>query len=153
MTTGRGGDAVGAVEVRAIPPDLARDLRHEVLRPHQAPRTILYPGEDAADALTVGAFLDGAIVGVATVHPDPDVVDAFRLRGMAVTASLRDRGIGSRLLVGCIEHCTAVGAARLWCNARTPAIRFYERHGFAVVSDEWAEPDIGPHVRMERPLR
>ena len=37
-------------------------------------------------------------------------------------------------------------------NARTPAVRFYERHGFAVVSEEWDEPDIGPHVRMERPV-
>lgn len=153
MTTGRGGDADGTIDVRPIAPDLARDLRHEVLRPHQAPRTILYPGEDASDALTVGAFLDGAIVGVATVHPDPEASDAFRLRGMAVTADLRDRGIGSALLVRCIDHCASLGAALLWCNARTPAIRFYGRHGFAVVSDEWDEPDIGPHVRMERPLR
>lgn len=138
------------VEVRAIAPDLSRPLRHEVLRPHQPPRDIVYPGEDAPSALTVGGFLGERLVGVATVHPDPERSGAFRLRGMAVVADLRDRGIGSLLLVRCIEHVAATGALLLWCNARTPAVRFYERHGFAVVSEEWEEPDIGPHVRMER---
>mgnify|MGYP003336737075 FL=1 len=140
------------LEVRVIAPEDSRPLRHEVLRPHQPARDIVYPGEDAATACTVGAFLGERLVGVATVHPDPDRADAFRLRGMAVAADARDHGIGSQLLVRCIDHVASVGATSLWCNARTPAVRFYERHGFAVVSEEWDEPDIGPHVRMERPV-
>ena len=64
----------------------------------QPPRDIVYPGEDAPSALTVGGFLGERLVGVATVHPDPERSAAFRLRGMAVVADLRDRGIGSLLL-------------------------------------------------------
>lgn len=141
-----------SVAIRAIAAAEARGLRHDVLRPHQPAREIVYPGEDAPDALTVGAFLGDRLVGVATVHPDPERRDAFRLRGMAVAADVRDRGVGSALLVRCIDHLGASDVALLWCNARTPAVRFYERHGFAVVSEPWEEPHIGPHVRMERTL-
>ena len=44
----------------------------------------------------------------------------------------------------------AEGGELVWCNARTPARRFYERAGFVAHGDEWDEPEIGPHVAMSR---
>ena len=48
-----------------------------------------------------------------------------------------------------IAHARAHGAARIWCNARVPAKRLYERGGFVCVSAVFELPRIGPHVVME----
>jgi predicted GNAT family N-acyltransferase len=42
------------------------------------------------------------------------------------------------------------GGGLVWCHARTPARRFYERAGFTAVGAEWVEPPIGPHITMWR---
>jgi len=42
------------------------------------------------------------------------------------------------------------GGGLLWCNARVPAVAFYERAGFEVRGEPWDEPHIGPHVAMLR---
>src|SRR3712207_9554278 len=55
------------------------------------------------------------------------------------------RSIGGMLLSRCIEHARAAGGSRFWCNGRTSARRFYERHGLRAVGDEFLSPDTGPH--------
>jgi hypothetical protein len=41
----------------------------------------------------------------------------------------------------------------VWLNGRTPAKRFYERHGFLARGDVFDVPEIGPHVEFRRSLR
>jgi GNAT superfamily N-acetyltransferase len=124
-----------------------RPLRHEVLRPHQPPDTIVYDREDDPDTLHLGAFEGDALVATGTIHPDGGGV--FRIRGMAVRHGRRGAGIGTAILDGLLAHARSRGGSLVWCNARTPARGFYGRAGFAVVGEEWDEPEIGPHVRME----
>lgn len=133
--------------VRAIPAEATRALRHEVLRPHQAPATIVYEHEDHPDTLHLGAFAGEEVVGTGTIHPDGDGV--FRIRGMAVRDGLRGGGIGGSILEGLVAHARSRGASLVWCNARTPARTLYARVGFVAVGAVWEEPHIGPHVRME----
>ncbi|MFM7719321.1 MAG: GNAT family N-acetyltransferase [Actinomycetota bacterium] len=144
------GPRRAAFAVRAVDAAATRPLRHEVLRPHQAVETIVYDAEDDPATLHLGAFVDGALVGIATIHPDGE--RTFRVRGMAVRDGSRGDGIGSALLDGLLAHADDRGATLVWCNARMTARRFYERRGFVAVSDEWEEPSMGPHVRMERRL-
>jgi predicted GNAT family N-acyltransferase len=40
----------------------------------------------------------------------------------------------------------------LWCNARTPAVRFYQKQGWTPVGEEFDVPLAGPHVRMFKRL-
>jgi predicted GNAT family N-acyltransferase len=54
------------------------------------------------------------------------------------------------VLEALIEHAATQGAARVWCNARVPAISLYARAGFEVESEEFEIPGIGPHVVMAR---
>jgi hypothetical protein len=49
-----------------------------------------------------------------------------------------------------VDHVAERGGGLLWCNARVPARRFYERARFSVVGDEWEEPNTGPHLTMWR---
>lgn len=134
-------------EVRPIPAGATRALRHEVLRPHQPPSTIVYEHEEHPATLHLGAFAGEELVGIGTIHPDGDGV--FRIRGMAVRDGRRGEGIGAAVLEGLVAHARSRSASLVWCNARTPARSFYARAGFVAIGEVWDEPQLGPHVRME----
>lgn len=140
--------------IRPIPAAQTRPLRQRVLRPHQPPEAMVYPGDDAADTLHLGAFVDGALVGIASLYrePPPGEVDpgAWRLRGMAVTPEAQGGGHGRALLEACLVHARRQGGTRVWCNARTTASGFYTRLGFLVQGDVFELPGIGPHHLMSR---
>jgi len=51
-----------------------------------------------------------------------------------------------------LDHARESGATRVWARVRIPARRLYERGGYAVVSDEFELPAIGPHVLMSQDL-
>jgi ribosomal protein S18 acetylase RimI-like enzyme len=71
---------------------------------------------------------------------------------MATAPEQRGRGIGAAILDALVEHARSQGATRVWCNARTPALRLYERAGFERESGEFEIPGIGPHFVMARRL-
>jgi len=144
------------VRVETVAPEVTAPLRQRVLRPHQRPDEAVLPGERDPDAVHLAArTADGAVVGTAVLvrepfEPMPDRADAWRLRGMATDERLRGRGIGERVLRQAVDHVAGHGGGLLWCHARTPARRFYERAGFTAVGAEWVEPHIGPHIAMWR---
>jgi GNAT superfamily N-acetyltransferase len=138
-------------------------LRQHVLRPHQTLADMVYPGDDDP---TTGHFAaidddgdDDTVIGIVTVsrQPPPTPVgehrpagDWWRLRGMATAEGHRGQGVGSALMAAAVAHVAAQGGKGLWCNARLPALAFYQRAGFVTVGEPWDEPDIGPHVVMWR---
>lgn len=142
--------------LRSISATQTWELRHRLLRPNQARAASEYAGDAGASTLHVGAFAGGTLVGIASVFPEAapgeDDRTAWRLRGMATVPAVRGRGHGSAMLQACIGHVARQGGTRLWCNARTPAVGFYTRHGFARRGEEFEIPPIGSHVLMERPV-
>jgi GNAT superfamily N-acetyltransferase len=144
------------LEIRPAPMDAVRRLRHLVLRPHQAPEELVFEHDLDPDALHLGAFDDGDPVAVATISREPppgeDDPTAWRVRGMATLETHRDRGIGGELLERCVRHARERGGALVWLNGRTPAARFYERHGFVARGDVFDVPTIGPHLEFRRSL-
>ncbi len=140
------------IELRAV-----RQLRHDLLRPHQEPSEIVFEGDEAHDTLHVGAFDEDTLVGVASVIREappwaPHDERAWRLRGMATGPEVRGRGYGGALLERCLEHALEHGGDLAWCTARVPAAGFYRRFGFETVGDVYEAPAIGPHVHMRRAL-
>jgi GNAT superfamily N-acetyltransferase len=137
------------MHIRAILVDEARILRHAVLRPNLPPEESVFPGDDDPTSLHLGAFEGDELVGIATLIQDPCPIDGrdddWRLRGMATAQKVRNRGIGGALLARCIAHAREAGASRFWCNGRSDARRFYERHGLRVVGEEFVSPHTGPH--------
>jgi hypothetical protein len=41
----------------------------------------------------------------------------------------------------------------LWCNARLPAVGFYEKQGWITISDTFEIPTAGPHRKMKKEIR
>ena len=122
-------------------------LRHAVLRPGRPLATAHFDGDDAPDTLHLAAWLNGAVVGCASLMRRPWRDEpAWQLRGMATRADLARRGIGAAVLAAAEQ----AAAPLLWCNARLAAVPFYARCGWTVVSEEFDVPDVGPHPEMVR---
>lgn len=138
--------------IRSVPASQTHPLRHALLRPDQTRDQLCYPGDSAARTLHTGAFAEGELIGVASVYQDPDgdPPGTWRLRGMATEPAVRGEGYGRGLLKACLGHVARLDGSLVWCNARSHAVGFYARHGFATRGDEFDLPGIGPHYRMER---
>jgi GNAT superfamily N-acetyltransferase len=139
------------VQVEQVPPGMTAALRRRVLRPHQTVAQLI--AETTPGTIAFAAFSGGAVVGSALLseEPLPDLDRAgWRLRGMATAPEVQGNGVGGAVLDAAIDYVRTAGGNVLWCNARTPARRFYERHGFQTIGDPWTDPAIGPHIRMWR---
>jgi len=148
---------IAPIVIRPIDAATARPLRQKVLRPHQAADALVYPRDDAPGAVHIGAFLEGRLVGIASLAPEPFALmpgepASYRLRGMATEPDLRSHGIGGAVLEAGLSKARDLGARLVWCNARVPAEPFYLRHAFQREGDVFALPEIGPHVVMWRRL-
>jgi GNAT superfamily N-acetyltransferase len=128
-------------------------LRRDVLRAGLPEDAARFAGDDAPDTIHVGAFTspDNRNVCCATGNLNEwEGQPAWQLRGMAVAPDLQRRGVGQLTLAKLVELARAArpDVRCFWCNARVPAIPFYERQGWRVVSEEFAVPTAGPHVKM-----
>lgn len=92
---------------------------------------------DAAFASEIAAGVEfsgfedlGALIGVMGIQP---VRDAFLIRHAYVRSAHQNRGIGAQLLRSLIDSATGPLLVGTWADA-VWAIRFYQRHGFRLVS-------------------
>lgn len=146
-------------DIRRISAAETQPLRHQVLRPHQSLADTVYAGDDHALSWHGGCFIDGQLMGVASIYPeapaDRDLGHAhvWRLRGMAMASEIRGQGQGAGLLDAAVHHARDHGGEMLWCHARTPATGFYQRQGWVGMGEPYEVPGIGPHLFMTRRLK
>ncbi len=76
-------------------------------------------------------------------------MDGSEIKHLYVESFFRGQGIGGALLEQAVQ---ARGASWLWALEKNPdAIRFYERHGFALTGERVLEEDTEEYLlRMER---
>jgi GNAT superfamily N-acetyltransferase len=144
--------------IREISAEETITIRLPVLRAGMSRESAVFPGDTDATTRHFGAFTAGRLVGVASIYiarlpEQPQVSDAWQLRGMATLPEAQRHGFGSALIRACLGAAYERGGEILWCNARTPARGFYLMHGFVVIGTEFEIPTAGPHVRMCRSLR
>ena len=145
---------VSDIPVRPISAAETRPLRHAVLRPGQSFEQTVYSRDDHPETLHLGAFDGDRLVAIASLYrearPNRPSRAAWRLRGMATDPEQRGRGFATVVLDASVAHVAAEGGGELWCNARIPALGFYQRCGFEVEGDEFDIDGIGPHVVVTR---
>ena len=125
------------------------ELRFRVLRVGMPRGSEHYPDVDN-DIRTrfLCAYVGEQMVGCATLQVDSREGCKYRIRGMAVDADFRNRGIGSDI-VKSLQRKTKKEGSGIWCNARIRAVPMYARCGFDIVSDIFEIENIGPHYDME----
>jgi GNAT superfamily N-acetyltransferase len=144
------------LELRRASLDEIVALRHAVLRSGLPLDTARFDGDDEPATRHFAAFgtsTGEAVACVSCMRRPRDGADAWQVRGMATRADLAGRGIGHALLAFALDALRAEGGPRLlWCNARVPALRFWEREGWAVASGVIDIPGVGPHRVLRRTL-
>jgi predicted GNAT family N-acyltransferase len=140
------------VSVDEVPAELTYALRQAILRP--GGQDVVWAGDEDASTLHLAARTpEGRIVGVVRFSPAPcpwrpDARSPWQLRGMATEPEVRGAGAGRALVDDGLRRMAERGADLVWCHARVSAAGFYERMGFAVVTEPYEKPPIGPHVGM-----
>ena len=141
-----------SIVVEQVPIWLVLPLRQRVLRPHQRIVEVGFPGDEIGTHFA--AFDETSmVVGVVSLIPnrsDPNALISWRLRGMATTPERQGSGVGRLLMEAVLFFTPQLDPGGIWCAARIAAVGFYERFGFVTVGAPYVEPDIGPHIRMER---
>jgi ribosomal protein S18 acetylase RimI-like enzyme len=124
-------------------------LRREVLR---RPLGMDFTAEQLA--AESGQFHLGAWDGARLVGCLALVVEGSeaRMRQVAVAPDAQGRGIGRLLAVECEAEAVRRGASRMTLHARQTAVAFYERLGYAVEGEAFAEVGL-PHRSMTKALR
>lgn len=132
------------------------DVRHAVLRQGLPRRAAVFEGDDAPTSRHYAALVDGVAVCCATLHAVPwEGEPAWQLRGMASAPEFRGKGVGRELMALIESDLLSGGPAvprLLWCNARVPALGFYQGLGWRIASEEFEIPTAGPHFRMLKRL-
>ena len=151
-------DAKNGIAICRVSIDVIIDLRYRMLRAGLPKEMANFPGDDEASTWHIGLFHpydDGASVPVVTCASfmlnSYKEQPAWQLRGMCTDTAHQSKGFGGRLL-SCAEAAILKNSpVRLfWCNARVPAIPFYQRQGWAVDSGVFDIPTAGPHRKLFR---
>ena len=134
-------------------------LRQALLRPNRSVAESVYPGDNDVSTFHVGVFdVDAtlpAAIATLLLQDDPrcPAQPTWRLRGMAVDARRQRTGFGSAALQFAEKTARQREGAAIWCNARQPAVAFYQRHGYEPIGEIFTLPNIGPHFFCCKTLR
>lgn len=94
--------------------------------------------------------LQGCVIGVGRITPVSSYV--MRIRYMGVEERYRHQGVGRMILNKLLEYAKQNNAQSCWLNARSDAVKFYQKNEFEIVCS--IETDLPvPHYRMEIKLR
>ena len=153
----RGMSAQTPLTVHRISAAETRPLRSAILRPTSPPESCIFPGDDAPVSYHAGAFFGADVGGVVTLLHQPapfaaelglQALDAWQLRGMAVSAHARRTGCGRALVQALLAYAAGQGAGLVWCYARTAVQPFYAALGFQPHGAIFDVPVSGPHILM-----
>ena len=137
--------------VKFIPFELTLPLRSKILRNGIPKEDCIFPTDQIEGAFHLGCYIDNEIVTIASFFPKhyQDRKElGYQLRGMATDTSFVGKGYGKELLEFAINYIKNTNAQYIWCNARTSAVKFYEKLNFHTVSSEFEVAGIGPHYEM-----
>jgi ribosomal protein S18 acetylase RimI-like enzyme len=150
-------DRKTAVSASPVAPESAADwenyfdLRWRVLRAAwDQPRGSEKDDRDAESQHLMILGLDSRALAVGRLHFNTSA--EAQIRFMAVDPQAQGRGLGSTILEEFECRARAAGATSIVLNARAPAQRFYERHGFVVVGPAETLFQNLKHARMGKYL-
>ena len=129
----------GDLRIERVAASLILPLRERILSTPGSPIRA-FSGDNASTSRHWAAISDGLIIGCVSVIQKR----GWALRGMAVCAEHRLRGLGASMLR--VVH-QAVDQP-MWCNSRLEAVPFYERQGWTTQGPVFIMDNQLPHQRM-----
>lgn len=123
-------------------------IRTQVFVDEQAIPAELERDENDGRAVHFVVLCDGMVVGTVRLVSNGGSATVGRL---AVTARVRGRGIGRKLMDHAEAEATSLGVAEIALHAQMSVVGFYERLGYVKEGDAFVEVGI-PHVLMRKRL-
>ncbi len=120
-----------ADDVRAIAA-LRAPMEGEVLLHHD-----LVALFERVQEFMVAVDSEGRVVGAGGLHIMWE--DLAEIRSLIVDSSVRGRGVGNLLVSALVEKARGLGIKRIFCL--TFEVSFFEKHGFATISDVPVDED------------
>ncbi|RZK57701.1 MAG: GNAT family N-acetyltransferase [Pedobacter sp.] len=111
----------------------------------------VFPTDKVGGAFHLAFYVDDEIATIASFFPKnyKDRAElGYQLRGMATDTPFLGKGYGKQLVEFAVAYIKKTNAQYIWCNARTSAVKFYEKLGFELVSEEFEIAGVGPHYEM-----
>ncbi|TKC08201.1 GNAT family N-acetyltransferase [Pedobacter polaris] len=137
--------------VKFVPFEFTLGLRSKILRNGLAPEECIFPTDQVEGAFHLAFYVGNEIATIASFFPNNYKENkelGYQLRGMATDTPFLEKGFGKQLIEFAIEYIRKTNARYIWCNARTPAIKFYQKLNFELVSEEFEIAGVGPHYEM-----
>ena len=127
----------------------AQEIRLRVFCEEQGvPRSLELDGSDEGTTLIV-AVDERGVIATCRLRPSGE---SCGLERMAVEADRRGQGVGRELLVGAEAEARGAGAIEMHLKGQVAARGFYERSGYAAISEEIVKDAGIDHVRMRKVL-
>lgn len=137
--------------VKFIPSEITLALRSKILRNNLPLEECIFPTDTVEGAFHLAFYLGEEITTIASFFPKNykgSKEQGYQLRGMATDTPFLGRGYGKQLIEFAVAYIKNTNAQYVWCNARSSAVKFYEKLGFVKVSEEFEVDGIGPHYEM-----
>ena len=125
------------IEIKKVQVDDILDIRHKVLWPDKSPDFVKVPEDD--QAAHFGLCCEGKLASVLSLFPD---AKSIRFRKFATLPEYQNQGLGSKLLTYVIDYSREQQYEKIWCDARSSAMKFYEKFGFEKFSESFFKEDV-----------
>lgn len=125
------------IEIQKVNADNVMEIRHLVLWPDKPLEFVKVPEDESG--IHFGLYFNGALVSVISLFAEDT---SIRFRKFATLPDFQGKGLGTKLLQHALTYAREHGYSRMWCDARTDALGFYERFGFK----KFSEPFFKEHI-------
>jgi len=135
-----------SIEIKKVSVEDILPIRHKVLWPDKPLEFVKVVGDE--EGIHFGLYENSILVTIISLFAEGK---SLRFRKFATLTEYQNRGLGKLMILKVIDYAQENNFERLWCDARTDALKFYERVGFKKFSEPFFKENI-EYYKIEKIL-
>jgi len=135
-----------SIEIKKVSVEDILPIRHKVLWPDKPLEFVKVVGDE--EGIHFGLYENSILVTIISLFAEGK---SLRFRKFATLTEYQNRGLGKLMILKVIDYAQENNFERLWCDARTDALNFYERVGFKKFSEPFFKENI-EYYKIEKIL-
>ena len=135
-----------SIDIKKVSVEDILPIRHKVLWPDKPFEFVKVEGDE--EGIHFGLYENSILVTIISLFAEGK---SLRFRKFATLTEYQNRGLGKLMILKVIDYAQENSFERLWCDARTDALNFYERVGFKKFSEPFFKENI-EYYKIEKIL-
>ena len=135
-----------SIDIKKVSVEDILPIRHKVLWPDKPFEFVKVEGDE--EGIHFGLYENSILVTIISLFAEGK---SLRFRKFATLTEYQNRGLGKLMILKVIDYAQENNFERLWCDARTDALKFYERVGFKKFSEPFFKENI-EYYKIEKIL-